>query len=105
MFYIGQKVVCVNDSEREFLQPNTVYVKRPWLLVKGKVYTISELINLPNRMPGLLLEEIPDRNCPIEPGYARERFKPVIEKKTDISIFKAMLNKTPQQNRKELLNV
>lgn len=105
MLYVGQKVVCVNDTVGIFDKPHINYKKNLGLnVVKGEVYTISQLINHPDGSYCVKLVGVPDRNCR-DFGYNIKRFRPAVEKKTDISIFKSMLNKTPQQNRKELLNV
>lgn len=62
----------------------------------GKVYTIRELLEIKGH-PLLRLVEI--RNEPMDYRYGvfecafnRRRFRPVVERKTDISIFKKMLN-------------
>lgn len=106
MFYVGQKVVCVNDVQGDFNLPGFNYHRTAiWDIVEGEVYTVKELTtNEITGQPCVKFVELRDRiaNCF---GYNRGRFRPAVEKKTDISIFKAMLNKTSQQNRKELLNV
>jgi len=82
-FHVGQKVVCINDE-------NTVSVE------VGKVYTIKTLIDcdLPTRVGtwegGLTLVEASPNPGTI--GFARSRFRPVVTRKTDISIFTSMLN-------------
>ncbi len=77
MFRVGQKVVCVDASEFE------------QYLDQDAIYTVTSI-----RMPFISV------NCrpgPIETtteaarGYYARRFRPIVERKTDISIFKAML--------------
>lgn len=96
-FHVGQQVVCVDDTGwrvwRELSRP-----------VKGRIYTIRALslpclCTDPNEL-GLLLEEIvnPTRLClcgPTEDAFFSRRFRPV--RKTDISIFTAMLNPSPKE--------
>lgn len=74
MFRIGQKVVCVDASD--FAES---------YLVEGKIYTV---ISLTGRfLPGLILVDAEDPG-----GWAAWRFRPVVERKTDIAIFTKMLN-------------
>lgn len=102
MFYVGQKVVCINADDKVFRVPNKLYNEdQQWLLKKGEVYTIRELTQHVYGNPCMKLVEIPDRGGR-DNGYNRERFRPLVEKKTDISIFKEMLNKTPLQLRKDM---
>lgn len=87
-FRVGQKVVCVDASG----SPN---------LKGGSVYTVSALDLSPGislfdgavAQVGVLLIEA-------KPTFAKSfdarRFRPVVERKTDISIFKDMLNTTPE---------
>lgn len=115
-WYIGMKVICIDASVPAILQ----FLGFPldgFPLVEGKVYTISGFYHtddrrLPNRVmmaPGIditLFEEpgfmvkgrgidgvIHDPTVIRNPedGYSVRRFKPVERRKTDISIFNAML--------------
>ena len=82
MFYRKQKVVCVDDS------PQGDQVS---LLVKGNIYTIHSVFDhfLTGKL-GVLLVEL---KChPLFSGWDAERFRPVVERKTDISIFQQLLN-------------
>jgi len=94
MFKVGQKVVCVNvDPSR----PGRMWVvsEAPSL---GRVYTIADMwkdqvineivfdfIELSRSDFAVVLK---GRKL----GYGSWRFRPVVERKTDISIFTAMLN-------------
>jgi hypothetical protein len=84
-FHVGQKVVCVDDS----LPANPWHRQHP--LVKAQVYVVREL------------HLYPDCNCVDIDGSGRMwqhwRFRPLIEKKTDISIFTEML--TPKTRVRE----
>jgi hypothetical protein len=94
IFHVGQKVVLVEDDWND-----EVIADYPFdLPVKGRVYTIRAMtIGWPEfgSMPALLLEEIQhphdERFAAGEMAFDRRRFRPVIERKTDISIFTAML--------------
>ncbi len=66
--------------------------------VRGVVYTVRE-VRPDNGLIGLLFREIRNRLMPqfgLEPGFAWEEYRKVIRRKTDISIFTAML-KTKQK--------
>lgn len=92
-FYVGQKVVCVNAEStpgREWLDAE--------LLVENAVYSVREIRwNPVTNRPNLLLNEIrrnQETNRVQFFGYAPYRFRPLVEKKTDISIFTKMLTPT-----------
>lgn len=101
-WYVGQKVVCIDSYSHEI---NTG-------LKKGEIYTIKKIFECkvtnpyPHRINDLTfhLQELdPPRTSTYHMiGFNSERFRPLIEKKTDISVFKAMLNRTPLQNELNL---
>ncbi len=85
MFHVGQKVVCIDDTRREF-------GLREWdnRLRRGIIYTIRWVGKY-----GVKLVEINRRTRHVsDTYYFADRFRPVIERKTDISIFTAMLAPT-----------
>lgn len=87
-FTVGQKVVRVGGNAR----PNVPAV---WPEI-GKIYTVRA-INVWDYGVLLHLHEIDNSHMVpeysrIEPGFQAQFFRPVIQRKTDISIFKAMLN-------------
>lgn len=99
-FYVGQKVVCVDAS-------NTP--GRRWYPgeapVEGYVYTIVGVraATKPGGSPFVLVFKELDRCREMKawyarhggrhwPGYGSDRFRPVVDRPTDIGIFKAMLN-------------
>lgn len=88
MFYVGQKVVCVDASPGR--ETGEVH------LTKGKIYLIEGFDARRNDddKPGLLLAGVPHTifDGPIPVGWDPNRFRPITEKKTDISIFTEMLN-------------
>lgn len=101
-FRVGQKVVCEDafvwrvrggKSERSVTG-----------LRVGAVYTICAIRYLPDATyRGFagnyvldLVEVKPDGSWRGSKGFAARRFRPVVERKTDISIFKAMLNPSKQ---------
>ncbi len=93
-FYLGQKVVCVDDVAFEADGVQRLFADR--------VYTVREYLPdydalnrryYPDERSCLRLFEIQGRNgkTPDVP-YAAARFRPVVERKTDISVFTALLD-------------
>jgi hypothetical protein len=86
MFHVGQKVVCVNAA-KSYPTDDLEY---------GHVYTIRSLVTevlfQEGRATGVKLNEI-KRSSEVDSDvfWVLERFRPVVERKTDISIFTAML--------------
>ena len=88
-FRVGQKVVCLDDEGSD------------GDLSRGRVYTITKIngdvlysARAKSFSVGLeLLEAHPSQGFH---DFAASRFRPVVERKTDISIFKAMLNTKPE---------
>lgn len=84
MFYVGQKVVCIDNKPYSFHfwggkidipKINQIYtIKRP-------EYVYSN---------GVIVVDLKELNNPA--GYRAFRFRPLVEKKTDISIFTDILN-------------
>ncbi|MGR9130800.1 hypothetical protein [Rhizobium leguminosarum] len=97
-FHVGQRVVFVDDSGIE--NPRIIGNKYGFTFpTKGSVYTVRGLVT--SSFTGenlLLLEEIDNREAADASGWLKEpgtesyRFRPVIERKTSIEIFQAMLN-------------
>ena len=86
-FHVGQKVVCVKrgDWVDSLDVPN-----RP---VTNGIYTVRAMAD---DGIGLYFEEI--KNAPLnhiegfyEPAWWKLHFRPIVERKTDISIFKQLL--------------
>jgi len=94
-WHVGMKVVCVDDSNRTYEHMGFTYVK------KGSVYTIREMY-MTTRL-AILVEEVVNRPAAVrghgirEPGFGACHFRPVQPRKTDISIFTAMLNNQRQE--------
>lgn len=99
-FRVGQKVVCVDAVWRGGQQDR---LGIPCPLKRGQIYTIRQIAvswgayrDTTGPQVVLDLNEVshPDPNGL---GFAAARFRPAATRKTDISIFKAMLN--PQKLR------
>lgn len=80
-FHVGQKVVCV-DAEWAFYGDSCLNDRDP---IKGAVYTVAEVRHFEDGAY-LGLHELGD-----EVLFEHGGFRPVIERKTDISIFTRML--------------
>ena len=101
MFYVGQKVVCINDDWSTHsswkLVPNKPTQNKVYHIRKIVMYTYSNGVT-----EGLYLIEIENPLHPwklngiVEIAFPANRFRPVVEKKTDIFIFTAMLNPSKQ---------
>jgi hypothetical protein len=98
-FTVGQKVVCVDEvrsSLRELASWFGITVP-----VKGGVYTIRKT-GLYNGDPAVWLCEIVNpavrylNGEVMEQPFKAARFRPLVKRKTDISIFTAMLNPSKQ---------
>ena len=83
-FRIGQKVVCVDNSAD---------VGRSWhpgeRPIIDEIYTV-ERIGYSHGLLCAQLAELP-RTCPEHKWFRQTRFRPAVERKTDISIFTKML--------------
>lgn len=94
-FHVGQKVVCV-DPDWHDPHPNGW----PCPLVMGATYTITSLSEASGPYRGskdhfcLHLAEVrnPHGGSNDDVGFADARFRPLVTKQTDISIFTAMLS-------------
>lgn len=100
-FRVGQKVVCVDDEFPGGRHPD---------LFGGGVYTITAIVDSNGSYRGeidrsraaLLLKEVRDKYA--WPGrgwtdrFRADRFRPLVAKKTDISIFQEMLKTKELEN-------
>jgi hypothetical protein len=92
--FAGQKVVNFRHGDpvvmAEWLAIGAIY---PTL---GEVYTIRAVFPREGRLV-LHLVEIDNSHLDFddEPGFDSEYFRPLVERKTDISIFQAMLTPSP----------
>lgn len=101
-FHVGQKVVCIDGTVRPAKHRVRLIHPMKFFPIKGQVYTIREMMM--GELSGkvcLRFHEIPDeivfyvyRGSEYEgvPVWEASCFRPLVERKTDISIFTAMLN-------------
>lgn len=90
MFYVGQKVVCVNANPHPTAEWDD---DGP---VNGRIYTVAAVYLTPfGRRPAISLLELKRSQASQliwkHNGYGQYRFRPIVERKTDISVFKKML--------------
>lgn len=92
MFYVGQKVVCVDDGHYHASYP----FEKP---VKGRVYTVSRVYEADDDGEVMLcLDELDQPgNHEWYQGDHSYAYRPVVERKTSIEIFKAMLTPKTEQ--------
>ena len=102
MFYVGQKVVCVDDvfssdgyGDECLPRKGQVYAVR-WI---GTEHTRPLCIRV-DEITNLVRAYMIDRVRKWEPSFGAYRFRPVVSRPTDISIFTAML--TDKQREKAL---
>lgn len=93
MFRLGQKVVCVDDSKNSAGDESG--------LRKGSIYTIKAIFpfRTADEDYGVELYETAAPNSPYHlQAFRASRFRPVVDGKTDISIFRDMLRpaRTPE---------
>jgi hypothetical protein len=104
-FHVGQKVVCFRDivEEMTFRQIHDYDSMGGLYPTVGAVYTVRSVWKSPfTGEVGVYLDEI--RNPlmdtqigPFELPFHASCFRPVSERKTDISVFKAMLTPKTEQ--------
>ncbi len=98
MFHVGQKVEFVGPDERSLI----ALAPPPWNKIPipehKTPYTVANVyISLVEEVCIELLE-LPQPGVPdlVGPGYIGRFFRPIVERKTDISVFTEMLNKVPE---------
>ncbi len=97
-FRVGQRVVCVRDA-KDIIDHDP----REAGPQKDSIYTVREVL-LEDDGFYLLFDEIRNQPRYYADGYGEvcwhhEGFRPVVDRKTDISIFKALL--TPSKEKVE----
>lgn len=83
-FYTGQKIICVDAEGASMLQLNAEYT-----VLRVNECRLRRWRKLIREMSSLDLVEVAPE--PGHHGFAPERFRPAVGRKTDIFVFKAML--------------
>lgn len=100
-FHVGQKVVRVGSVGSGDISREKARSMRYSFPEMGAVVTIKTLNYWP-RGTILTFHEHDNSHIqrmlesPYEPGFAAQNFRPIVERKTDISIFTAMLTPSKQ---------
>lgn len=84
-FHVGQKVECVDDASLNSLDEQEI--------VKGSIYIVRWVGMASGRTRefyGLKLQGVTRQD---DQAFLAERFSPIVEKKTDISIFTEILDR------------
>jgi hypothetical protein len=92
-WHVGMKVVCVDASTRNYDPPRFRSLGTDLSgIEEGRIYTVREILDFYG-MVGVRLQGIirPLSRLGLEVPYAAARFRPVQTRKTDISVFEAML--------------
>lgn len=90
-FHVGQKVVCVRAPVSAPYGPWRVHPKL------NEIYTVRDFKEVDSIWLVELINDIGISGT--EAGFCISRFRPIVEKKTDISIFTAMLNPKKARER------
>ena len=96
---IGQKVICVGDERVWFVYVCPTIVDFP---KRGEVYTVAGFANVgDSTLPGIHLREVPPLECAcksiVGAAWLLSAFRPVDERKTDISEFNSLLTPTKRE--------
>lgn len=90
-FHVGQKIVCVDDGPSKWSGMCGKSVKR------GRIYTVLRMMDYHDGAgERLYLIEAAPSGC--HDGFNPDRFRPIVEKKTDISLFTAMLKEKQREH-------
>jgi hypothetical protein len=88
-FHVGQKVVCIKDG-----WVTHAHVASPR---KGEIYTVRDKL-FDGECPSLRFFEIVNSPvsyinmpAPVEPAFCADCFRPVVERKTSIEMFRKLL--------------
>lgn len=99
-FQVGQKVVCVDDRPGRSTPsvPNALVIGDMDGLTMGAVYTVREIFfddgwgDVSIRLVEITRQLSRLNGVWFESGFAPDRFRPLVTRKTDISCFTALLN-------------
>ena len=95
MFRRGQKVVCIIE---DWVNLNGIPCES--IVVYKGIYTVTQSnIEAHPGMRFLILEEDPEH------GYEQSCFRPLVERKTDISIFQKICDRETKRREKKLEKV
>ncbi len=91
-FRVNQRIICIDDTT-----PGCLAWKKDEALVKGRIYTVRRCFVWPNDGTLILwLNEVcrcksAQMEWGRDIGYGAYRFRPIVERKTNIEIFQRLL--------------
>ena len=96
MFYVGQKVVCIDDSAPDYWSS-----PKSDVLKKDQIYTIMKIY--PRSTDGMILLSLAEVNPADEyNGWRENRFRPLVEDKKTVSFTEGAPKDSEQwDNRKQ----
>lgn len=97
-FRVGQKVVCVNHGNLPGQRGQ--HWDKGEEIFRGRVYTIKRVFSYRGKTNVELCEVKRTRRATIvcgHAGYAHERFRPIVERKTDITFAHEILRKASRK--------
>jgi hypothetical protein len=99
IFKIGQKVICIDDGDIDAIGE----VWRPGEEIhEGKIYTVSAIVSHRSLGQMVSLVEVErSTECWLlwgHKGYGAIRFRPIVERQTDIFVFTEMLKESRGQD-------
>jgi len=102
-FYVGQKVVCVDDNLHMDWESNRGCEPWPLMVTNGSAYVISEILLLTKNngitIQGLRLRGVVrDCNCPLD----ARRFRPLETKSDPLEIFRQMCRDAESGQKRKL---
>lgn len=98
-FRVGQKVVCIDDTHHHpILGPTIRWILRGEWPVRGHEYIVARSEFFVVGLPAVELVEIKNFEV-FDRAWRASRFRPAVERETDISIFTEMLNPSKEHVR------
>lgn len=104
-FHVGQKVVCINDQRLCSISRSGWFsrwrssVRLNHNLNRGDIYRVTLIINMTTTSNKVvtMLHVDGARHFEYDIGFPSFQFRPVVTRKTDISIFTKLLTPSPQK--------
>ncbi len=91
MFRVGQRVVCIDPTWGSSGSLQSAWC--PNLPIKDRIYTIRDVVTFNGYPNGFLrlYEVVNPVKGRDEPYFEVTKYRPIVERKTDISVFRKLL--------------